>query len=161
MNPAAYVSIIFGCCVLWVACSFPVALSCDSCGRECASACGTRHFRTCCFNYLRKRSSPPSAASATIDKRLELLYGTKSVEQKPQTMLSSLTNIDSTNVEGGIDYEYVPILSTKHFAIGKTQSAPKISLQRKHDSNIPELDDNNEKSSEESESGSLQLFYES
>lgn len=76
-------------------------------------------------------------------------------------MLSSLTNIDSTNVEGGIDYEYVPILSTKHFAIGKIQSAPKISLQRKHDSNIPELDDNNEKSSEESESGALQLFYES
>ncbi|KAG5681132.1 hypothetical protein PVAND_010592 [Polypedilum vanderplanki] len=33
-----------------------VALSCDSCGSECARACGTRHFRTCCFNYVRKRS---------------------------------------------------------------------------------------------------------
>ncbi|XP_038221142.1 uncharacterized protein LOC119839040 [Zerene cesonia] len=30
-------------------------LSCDSCGSECASACGTRHFRSCCFNYLRKK----------------------------------------------------------------------------------------------------------
>ncbi|XP_019874423.2 uncharacterized protein LOC109602490 [Aethina tumida] len=33
--------------------------SCNSCGKECQSACGTRHFRTCCFNYLKKRSSPP------------------------------------------------------------------------------------------------------
>ncbi|CAF4939267.1 unnamed protein product [Pieris macdunnoughi] len=30
-------------------------ISCDSCGSECASACGTRHFRSCCFNYLRKK----------------------------------------------------------------------------------------------------------
>lgn len=60
-------------------------LFCNSCGEECADACGTRFFRsdlrpfskfrfffffglvqfdfikyrTCCFNYLRKRSSPP------------------------------------------------------------------------------------------------------
>ncbi|XP_059056591.1 uncharacterized protein LOC131850396 [Achroia grisella] len=40
---------------LWAA-----SLSCDSCGSECASACGTRHFRSCCFNYLRrKRGSEP------------------------------------------------------------------------------------------------------
>ncbi|XP_038221149.1 trissin-like [Zerene cesonia] len=30
-------------------------LNCQSCGRECASACGSRYFRTCCFNYLRKK----------------------------------------------------------------------------------------------------------
>ncbi|CAD7093000.1 unnamed protein product [Hermetia illucens] len=36
-------------------------MSCDSCGRECARACGTKHFRTCCFNYLRKRSAPLEA----------------------------------------------------------------------------------------------------
>nr|CAD7576513.1 unnamed protein product [Timema californicum] len=36
--------------------TWTLALSCDSCGRECTSACGTRSFRTCCFNYLRKRS---------------------------------------------------------------------------------------------------------
>ncbi|CAK1554477.1 unnamed protein product [Leptosia nina] len=30
-------------------------ISCDSCGSECAAACGTRHFRSCCFNYLRKK----------------------------------------------------------------------------------------------------------
>nr|XP_032526317.1 uncharacterized protein LOC116777063 isoform X2 [Danaus plexippus plexippus] len=34
------------------------SLSCDSCGSECASACGTRHFRSCCFNYLRKKRGP-------------------------------------------------------------------------------------------------------
>lgn len=34
------------------------ALSCDQCGQECRQACGTRHFRSCCFNYVRKRSSP-------------------------------------------------------------------------------------------------------
>ncbi|KPJ17577.1 hypothetical protein RR48_01439 [Papilio machaon] len=32
-------------------------LSCNSCGVECASSCGTRRFRTCCFNYLRKKRS--------------------------------------------------------------------------------------------------------
>lgn len=35
------------------------AFSCDHCGQECARACGTRHFRSCCLNYVRKRSSPP------------------------------------------------------------------------------------------------------
>ncbi|XP_013144036.1 PREDICTED: uncharacterized protein LOC106107639 [Papilio polytes] len=33
-------------------------LSCDSCGSECAAACGTRHFRACCFNYLRRKRGP-------------------------------------------------------------------------------------------------------
>lgn len=47
--------------VLLAACAIQGAYACDSCGRECAAACGTRHFRTCCFNYLRKRSGngPP------------------------------------------------------------------------------------------------------
>lgn len=42
------------------------AQSCTSCGPECVSACGSRRYRTCCFNYLRKRRSslapgaPPS-----------------------------------------------------------------------------------------------------
>ncbi|XP_064075896.1 uncharacterized protein LOC113403542 isoform X1 [Vanessa tameamea] len=40
---------------LWAA-----SISCDSCGSECASACGTRHFRSCCFNYLRKKRGPDS-----------------------------------------------------------------------------------------------------
>lgn len=34
-----------------------LAMSCEQCGTECARACGTRHFRTCCFNYVRKRAS--------------------------------------------------------------------------------------------------------
>ncbi|XP_034837979.1 uncharacterized protein Trissin isoform X2 [Maniola hyperantus] len=36
------------------------SLSCDSCGSECAAACGTRHFRSCCFNYLRRKRGPDS-----------------------------------------------------------------------------------------------------
>nr|UGX04244.1 trissin [Schistocerca gregaria] len=35
------------------------AATCDFCGRECSKACGTNYFRTCCLNYLRKRSGPP------------------------------------------------------------------------------------------------------
>ncbi|XP_072943318.1 uncharacterized protein Trissin isoform X2 [Epargyreus clarus] len=46
----AIVSLMFIGSTLWAA-----SLSCDSCGSECASACGTRHFRSCCFNYLRKK----------------------------------------------------------------------------------------------------------
>ncbi|CAH2100978.1 unnamed protein product [Euphydryas editha] len=34
------------------------SMSCKSCGPECAPACGTRHFRTCCFNYLRRKRGP-------------------------------------------------------------------------------------------------------
>ncbi|KAK8394821.1 hypothetical protein O3P69_005950 [Scylla paramamosain] len=32
-------------------------VSCDSCGSECQSACGTKNFRACCFNFLRRRRS--------------------------------------------------------------------------------------------------------
>ncbi|KAL1508954.1 hypothetical protein ABEB36_003768 [Hypothenemus hampei] len=31
--------------------------SCHYCGAECVKACGKRHFRSCCFNYLKKRST--------------------------------------------------------------------------------------------------------
>lgn len=33
------------------------AMQCDACGADCSRACGTRHFRTCCFNYVRKRTN--------------------------------------------------------------------------------------------------------
>ncbi|XP_055600084.1 uncharacterized protein LOC129749184 [Uranotaenia lowii] len=62
-QPVACLTIVLLYCLLSVA-----AISCDSCGQECASACGTRHFRTCCFNYLRKRSStPPLAAPQSVN----------------------------------------------------------------------------------------------
>ncbi|CAH1642011.1 unnamed protein product [Spodoptera littoralis] len=35
--------------------------SCDSCGRECSASCGTRRFRACCFNYLRRKRAPYTA----------------------------------------------------------------------------------------------------
>uniref|UniRef100_A0A182MX88 Trissin n=1 Tax=Anopheles culicifacies TaxID=139723 RepID=A0A182MX88_9DIPT len=160
MNSAAYISIILGCCVLWVACSFPVALSCDSCGRECASACGTRHFRTCCFNYLRKRSSPPVRDSTDDDKRLELWYGTKTTEQKPQENHRNFNNFLIKNNEGDFDYEYIPIISTNHLAPGRSQTATRTSLLRNPSINTPEHDEIIEKSSEDSQPGSLPLLYE-
>lgn len=61
--------------MLWCVCTWSVALSCDSCGRECQASCGTRNFRTCCFNYLRKRSGGGAAAEEEGDGprlRLEL-----------------------------------------------------------------------------------------
>ncbi|XP_076239984.1 U-scoloptoxin(20)-Cw1a-like [Calliopsis andreniformis] len=39
-------------CALW---TFGETLSCDQCGRECADICGTRQFRACCFNNMKKR----------------------------------------------------------------------------------------------------------
>lgn len=57
--------------MLW--CTWSVALSCDSCGRECQAACGTRNFRTCCFNYLRKRSDGGGEEADGPGLRLELL----------------------------------------------------------------------------------------
>lgn len=50
------------------------AMNCESCGSECARACGTRHFRTCCFNYVKKRSNnlhPYPLNNANYD----ILYG--------------------------------------------------------------------------------------
>jgi hypothetical protein len=49
-----------------------VALSCDWCGQECQSVCGTRNFRTCCFNYLRKRSDVGEEEGEGPDLHLEV-----------------------------------------------------------------------------------------
>ncbi|XP_062125618.1 trissin [Drosophila sulfurigaster albostrigata] len=63
-----HIQIILLCiCFMWFTCSD--AIPCDSCGKECASACGTKHFRTCCFNYLRKRADP-DALRQSSNKRL-------------------------------------------------------------------------------------------
>ncbi|PZC71907.1 hypothetical protein B5X24_HaOG212278 [Helicoverpa armigera] len=43
------------CVVFCVSCAWA---GCDSCGQECAPACGTRRFRACCFNYLRRKRGP-------------------------------------------------------------------------------------------------------
>lgn len=49
------------------------AQSCDSCGSECKLACGTKHFRSCCFNYIKKRTSnPPLPIAMDPALRLEL-----------------------------------------------------------------------------------------
>uniref|UniRef100_A0AAG5D2D3 Trissin n=1 Tax=Anopheles atroparvus TaxID=41427 RepID=A0AAG5D2D3_ANOAO len=171
MNSAAYASIILGCCVLWVACSFPVALSCDSCGRECASACGTRHFRTCCFNYLRKRSSsPPIAGPAGPDRHLEFWYAAKAAAQssRENRLGRRLGELMMSNAENDLDYEYVPIASTNHLTLGALQTPtrsgtgvgdPPVHSSESDDGRSAER--SNEKTSEEMESGRLQLLYES
>ncbi|KAF2896811.1 hypothetical protein ILUMI_09363 [Ignelater luminosus] len=68
--------------------------SCISCGSECESACGTRHFRTCCFNYLRKRSQPEAFISPAMDPslRLELWLAKErnSILQRESDLPSSL-----------------------------------------------------------------------
>ncbi|CAL8141987.1 unnamed protein product [Orchesella dallaii] len=33
-------------------------LRCNSCGTECSVMCGSRNFRACCYNYIKKRSIP-------------------------------------------------------------------------------------------------------
>ncbi|EEB17027.1 conserved hypothetical protein [Pediculus humanus corporis] len=59
--------------ILWATAilSLPYSGSCDSCGKECQSACGTRGFRACCLNYLKKRSSTPLSMGSEM--RLELM----------------------------------------------------------------------------------------
>ncbi|KAF7394865.1 hypothetical protein HZH66_008039 [Vespula vulgaris] len=46
--------ILIAVCALW---TFGETLSCDQCGQECAGICGTRQFRACCFNNMKKRNS--------------------------------------------------------------------------------------------------------
>lgn len=49
-----YVIHISSVCALW---TFGESISCDQCGQECAGICGTRQFRACCFNNMKKRNS--------------------------------------------------------------------------------------------------------
>ncbi|XP_051174877.1 U-scoloptoxin(20)-Cw1a [Leptopilina boulardi] len=52
MGRTIYIILLIAVCALW---TFGEALSCDQCGRECMKICGTRGFRACCFNNLKKR----------------------------------------------------------------------------------------------------------
>ncbi|XP_053680439.1 uncharacterized protein LOC128731352 [Anopheles nili] len=167
MNSAAYISIILGSCVLWVACSFPVALSCDSCGRECASACGTRHFRTCCFNYLRKRSSPPPEGPMEYDKHLELWHASKPMRQNPPMNRRYLSDLLFKNVDNDMDYQYIPIKGSNHLVLDKFRptalsiSAGETSAHSLETDGIRSMERSSEKSSEESQTGRVPLLYES
>nr|UES72896.1 trissin [Carausius morosus] len=70
--------------MLWCISTWTLALSCDSCGRECTSACGTRSFRTCCFNYLRKRSdSPGLRLELMVVPELTRFWSMKNTEEVP------------------------------------------------------------------------------
>ncbi|XP_065090542.1 uncharacterized protein Trissin [Ochlerotatus camptorhynchus] len=181
---AACVSIILMYCVLWVACSFPVALSCDSCGRECASACGTRHFRTCCFNYLRKRSStppltpPPPIANIRgglnleqwlSKSRLEDEHLTSNHQHRPPAIdLEGLFGANRNALENEIDYELKDggtsssheAGSSKRNSIVASHTSSHVGRYRHHRLEDDRDSEQQRAASDESDPGRLQLLYE-
>ncbi|XP_055323679.1 U-scoloptoxin(20)-Cw1a [Sitodiplosis mosellana] len=74
-------------------------LSCSSCGDECLDACGTRFFRTCCFNYLRKRSSPPAQPQPILPEYEEnyIWLNKAEVEKLIQNELMHQQNLNYLN----------------------------------------------------------------
>ncbi|XP_055387709.1 uncharacterized protein LOC129616218 [Condylostylus longicornis] len=78
LNSRIYFSLFMFILLMWMA-SISNAISCDSCGRECTRACGTKHFRTCCFNYLRKRSDPSLLKLQSAKSTLPSSSGSSSV----------------------------------------------------------------------------------
>ncbi|GJQ77061.1 hypothetical protein Trydic_g23632 [Trypoxylus dichotomus] len=46
--------------------------SCKSCGAECESACRTLYYRTCCLNYIKKRSMSEMSLPLAMDPSLRL-----------------------------------------------------------------------------------------
>lgn len=122
---------------------------------ECASACGTRHFRTCCFNYLRKRSNiPPLQQEPPPGLKLELWLA------KSQLARNYLNSLSNNN--GGINsdwrhIEFEPISDArwKEKEIVEVRNSPKTSDNdlSGHKSGI------NDQAS--SDAGRLQLIYDS
>jgi hypothetical protein len=76
-----------------------VALSCDWCGQECQSVCGTRNFRTCCFNYLRKRSDVSEEQNEGPGLRLELLMVPELVARYWDPAEQAGSNADDSETE--------------------------------------------------------------
>ncbi|CAK1587432.1 unnamed protein product [Parnassius mnemosyne] len=62
-------------------------LSCNSCGSECASACGTRHFRSCCFNYLRKKRGPDANNIKLIPQYVRDMKAPKRIQRPTLPMI--------------------------------------------------------------------------
>ncbi|XP_045120427.1 ras-associated and pleckstrin homology domains-containing protein 1-like isoform X2 [Portunus trituberculatus] len=56
MSMQIYLAMVLAWAVVVGTCSSST-VSCDSCGPECQTACGTKNFRACCFNFLRRRRS--------------------------------------------------------------------------------------------------------
>lgn len=50
------------------------ANSCGACGKECEKSCGTKFFKSCCHNYLRKRADLPEMLSLIIDPANQRLH---------------------------------------------------------------------------------------
>jgi hypothetical protein len=52
-------------------------MRCDSCGSECSNMCGSRSFRLCCLNYVKKRSSggEPSISGSGQRSTLAMVGG--------------------------------------------------------------------------------------
>ncbi|XP_039762083.1 uncharacterized protein LOC120635209 [Pararge aegeria] len=99
----AIVSLMLIGSTLWAA-----SLSCDSCGSECAAACGTRHFRSCCFNYLRRKRGPDSM------KLSQNLHEFKP-EGPPKSKVPVFGGEDISDFWGNVmpsDYRYYPFEDT-------------------------------------------------
>ena len=70
------------------------ALNCISCGHDCSSLCGTKQFRSCCFNYFRKRSDGPPPRSLLRSNELRST-GYSSSEGPSLVSVASLPDVDS------------------------------------------------------------------
>ncbi|CAB3224487.1 unnamed protein product [Arctia plantaginis] len=106
----AVVSLMFIVNTLWAS-----SLSCNACGRECASACGTRRFRSCCFNYLRKKRGPEAVKFYSPVQQLEEIRSMSKfpllIEENIPVSEEWLTNMLSNN-----SHRYIPEdLSENHY----------------------------------------------
>ncbi|XP_045120428.1 uncharacterized protein LOC123509892 isoform X3 [Portunus trituberculatus] len=57
MSMQIYLAMVLAAWAVVVGTCSSSTVSCDSCGPECQTACGTKNFRACCFNFLRRRRS--------------------------------------------------------------------------------------------------------
>ncbi len=75
-------------------------LRCDSCGPECSVMCGSRTFRVCCYNYIKKRSAPwPGTAGsngATGENSEDENQDNKSTNQLTGDLKSSTNSVKSS-----------------------------------------------------------------
>ncbi|KOB75781.1 Uncharacterized protein OBRU01_07188 [Operophtera brumata] len=75
-------------CIVLVGMIYASKMSCDSCGQECAPSCGTRRFRACCFNYLRKKRVPDTFLTRKQDQDADFWDSTHKLSATPLIVLS-------------------------------------------------------------------------
>ncbi|KAF2350156.1 hypothetical protein FHG87_019089 [Trinorchestia longiramus] len=78
-------------------------MSCSSCGSECQEACGTRHFRACCFNFQRRRRGDFAFEKAPVTDGDGVQDGDATDAEPSQGLLASLLHEDGA--PGSVDIE--------------------------------------------------------